>query len=81
MSDVTAVIEDGSDALLVGRNGTWDLTAVVLNQGGGWCAIDGVGKRGNILRGGMMIPVEAMDKLAFGWLEHRNYVAAVNPDV
>jgi len=56
------------------------LNGVILNEGGNGCYIDGVGKRGTILRGGMAIPSKVMDKLAFAWLEHRNFVVCAKPE-
>ena len=75
------VIENPRDGMITGRNGTFDITGVSIWDGNGKCFIDGIGKRGNAIKGGLMLPSDKMDELAFKWLEERDYVVSVKPDV
>lgn len=56
-----------------GRNGAFDITAVQLTDlsSTGYVWIDGVGKRGRPINGGLRVSPEMMDELAVRWLEHR----------
>jgi hypothetical protein len=57
---------------IVGRNGTYNLTAVSLFPcDNGMVKIDGFGKRGNAIHGGLWVGKEAMDALATDWLRMR----------
>jgi len=86
MSIEVHVVLDVKDALtsyIIGRNGTWTPTAMVMWQGEGPTAhIDAVGKRGRMIRGGLSLPAEKLDKLAMRWLQARGLVMpAVNNKV
>ena len=75
------VIENPADGMITGRNGTFEIIGVSIWDGQGKCFIDGIGKRGNTIKGGLMLPSKDMDELAFKWLEERGYVLSVRPDV
>ena len=62
---------DPTESQIVGRNGERPIEAVEV-----WCAddkafIDGIGKRGTAIRGGLIFPTEKMDEIARGWLKAR----------
>lgn len=65
-------VNDALTSYIIGRNGTWTPTAMVMWQGEGPTAhIDAVGKRGRMIRGGLSLPAEKLDKLAMRWLQAR----------
>jgi len=50
---------DAQRALVVGRNGTWNITGIEASIGEFTAVIDGIGKRGTIIdRAGFILPVE-----------------------
>ena len=63
----------GEDSIITGRNGTFYLTAVELwwTPSGGNVYIDGIGRRGRAIRGGLSLDPEAMDELSIEWLRQR----------
>jgi len=64
---------------LENRNGLADLTKLVarsVRQAAGEgevMYIEGIGKRGAYLRGGIMVEVQVFDELAIKWLEARGF--------
>ncbi len=56
---------------IIGRNGFYDITKVELWSGAVDVNIQGIGKRGFAIRGGLWISHEAMDQLATKWLAER----------
>ena len=60
-----------TDGIIIGRNGSYDITAVEA-----WCGptsvnIQGIGKRRHSIRGGLWISHDAMDELCEKWLRRR----------
>lgn len=59
-------------AVVIGRNGTFFVTAIGICAVGNMAAIEAVGKSGRTLNAGFYtVPVETMDKLCKNWLESR----------
>jgi hypothetical protein len=56
---------------ITGRNGTFGIKAVRVFCYGDQVWIDGVGKRGRAIKGGLMISVKAMDEMADRWIAKR----------
>ena len=69
-------IRDGDEpkTSFAGRNGTFTPKAFSIWFVTGAAHIDAVGKRGNVIRGGMSLPPERMDELAMKWLQARGLV-------
>ena len=56
-----------------GRNGVFDITAVEVWQSIAWVSLDGIGKRGKTINGGLRFTAEAMDSLCERWLLERGF--------
>jgi len=74
-SDSFSVSAD-TDGRIVGRNGFFGIRAVEA-----WCGpvdvnIQGIGKRGHPIRGGLWVSHEAMDDLCEKWLRRRGKLAS-----
>lgn len=67
------VAVDEGKSYVVGRNGTFALTALQVSMWSpGIVHLVGIGKRGKPVRGGMRVaPAEAMDQICRRWLEER----------
>ena len=83
MITVRAELDHETD-LIVGRNGTFPITAIEVtfypaqNGIGGLVSVDGIGKRDKPIRGGFAFrSPEAMDRLAVKWLQKRGLMAQV----
>jgi len=62
---------DPKVSVIVGRNGERPIESIEV-----WCAadrafVDGIGKRGSAIRGGLMFPTPVMDEIARKWLKAR----------
>lgn len=68
---------DPDVAWIEGRNGIFDIPEVDIWYGGipiaeaVFVTIGGVGKRGNIIRGGLTVSAETMDELCSWWISQR----------
>ena len=62
---------DSSKSMITGRNGEFDIKAIAVWGSAGRVFLDGIGKRGSAIRGGMSFPTDKMDELARGWLKSR----------
>jgi hypothetical protein len=62
---------DPNISYIKGRNGTFDLPSIIVQHLSDTVMIDGVGKRGSVINGGLRISTEAMDNLARRWTEYR----------
>jgi hypothetical protein len=79
----TIVVDADTEGFITGRNGTFDITKVVLTQthsGSLEVLIDGVGKRGKFLNGGLRVTVAAMDELCEKWLKERGKLKMSDSD-
>lgn len=73
-------IPAGADAYIYGRNGTFDVQRVHVWHGGGAAPhvfLDGIGKRGYAINGGLQVTLAAMDALALAWLKERGLSFAI----
>ncbi len=69
---------DVGKSLITGRNGCFPITAVTAWRGGSPADvvfIDGIGKRGRAVHGGIILTAEAMDRLATEWVRQRGLAA------
>lgn len=73
-----------SEGYIQGRNGVFDLTAIQVWQAEGHegkVFIDGIGKRGNPIRGGIgRVPVGEFEQLCIAFLKARGYTVT-EPDL
>jgi hypothetical protein len=68
---------DVDSSVIVGRNGLFNITALQARLGGRFVYIDGIGKRGREIRGGLWVdPPKAIDQLCLRWLEQRGLLPA-----
>lgn len=84
------VLTDPGISWLQGRNGLFDIKAVLIEawehynkKRGGFTvvSIDGISaKKGIVLNGGFQLSIEAMDELAAGWCKERN-ILVLDEDV
>ena len=65
--------DDGTH-YIEGRNGLFPITAIEVFDGDYTVYIDGIGKRGRPIRGGLAVPHEAMDEVARRWLQQRGFL-------
>jgi hypothetical protein len=56
-----------------GRNGLFNITAIQIWGPGDVLYVDGIGKRGFAIKGGLCVNIGAFDNLAIQWLESRGY--------
>lgn len=64
---------DPEGSWIEGRNGIFDITAISVWSHGAQVFIEGIGKRGRAIRGGLGVDSEeAMDRLAIEWLNQRS---------
>ena len=54
-----------------GRNGYFQISAVQVWHGTDTAFIEGIGKRGTVINGGLDLPIEVMDEIAQQWLNAR----------
>jgi len=71
--NIEVEVPEGKSAGIVGRNGTFDIKKVNVWEGptNGLCYVDGIGKKGTAINGGLGFPVEIMDEIAKQWLRGR----------
>ena len=53
---------------ITGRNGTFHLSGLVVDERGDRVSIDGVGKSGRIVNGGLLVSAEAFARIAAEFL-------------
>ena len=69
LASVIVKIQEGEDAVIVGRDGESKITAIKIETcGSPYAFIDGLGALGKEIRGGFAVPVEVIDKLCLKWL-------------
>ena len=62
---------DPKVSLIVGRNGERPIEFVEVWAADDRAFVDGIGKRGSAIRGGLMFPTKTMDEIAREWLKAR----------
>jgi hypothetical protein len=60
-----------TEGSITGRNGHFPIAGVSVWSGPTDVKIDGVGRRGSAIRGGLRISHDAMDRIAVEWLRRR----------
>ena len=58
---------------ITGRNGTWGITALAASPNGKWVDVDGIGKRGNVINGGLTVQLAAFTRLCVEFLRGLGY--------
>lgn len=66
----TPTDENGVEALIFGRNGTFTLTAFNIHEFQDQVIIDGVGAKGTIIRGGLRVPKKAFETMCREYVLH-----------
>ena len=62
---------DPKESFIVGRNGERPIESVEVWAADNRAFVDGIGKRGSAIRGGLMFPTKSMDEIARKWLKAR----------
>ena len=57
-------IETDNNSYIIGRNGTFKIYSVRVSVTEKYTFIDGIGKHGNIIRGGIVISKECMEAIS-----------------
>ncbi len=58
---------------ITGRNGTWNITALAASPYGKWVDVDGIGKSGNAINGGLTVQLAAFTRLCVEFLQGLGY--------
>ena len=58
---------------ITGRNGTWSITALAASPYGKWVDVEGIGKRGNVINGGLTVQLAAFTRLCVEFLQGLGY--------